>query len=56
MYLDEHMVGMDLVRELSVMNLRRMIYGRNVGHRNTGRHSIKTDPYTTVLSQYTVLH
>ncbi|CAF1434730.1 unnamed protein product [Rotaria sordida] len=30
-------------------------YGRNNGHRNTDRHSIKIDPYTVVMSQYTAL-
>ena len=30
-------------------------YGRNIGHRNKDRHFFEIDPYTIVLSQYTVL-
>ena len=31
------------------------VYVRNIGHRNTDRHSFKIDLYTIVLSQYTAL-
>ena len=49
-------LGTDILTGHSIPDERYSpVYGRNIGHRNTDRHSIKIDPYTTVLTEHSVL-